>query len=112
VGTIRETLGEITVVRAGPGTLGRRSSEELGRELDALSGPGTLVVIDLSRVDGIDEAGCGAILTYQRRLSGQGGRLHVCGLSRSVRLLFLLLCIHRRLEVFNTEYEAIEAFRQ
>jgi hypothetical protein len=92
MGTIRETLSKITVVRASPGTLGRRSSEDLGRELADLS--------------------CGAILAYQRRLSGQGGRLHVCGLSRSVRLLFLLLCIHRRLEVFNTEYEAVEAFRQ
>jgi anti-anti-sigma regulatory factor len=112
MGTIRETAGQITIIRASPGTLGRRNSEELGRELAALSGPGPLVVIDLSLVDRIDEAGFGAILAYQRLLAGQGGRLHVCGLSRSVRLLFLLLCLHRRLEVFNSEYEAIEAFRQ
>lgn len=106
-----ETPGSVTVVRAASGTLGPRNSAELGRKLASLTGPGAQVVIDLSGVDDIDEAGCGMILASQRRLSGEGGRLHVCGLSRPVRLRFQVARMHRRLEVFNTEREAIKAFR-
>ena len=111
-GTVRETVGQVTVVRAAPGTLGPRNSEELGRALAALAGPGVRVVLDLGRVDDIDEAGCGVILACHRRLSGEGGRLNVCGLSRPVRLHFQVARMHQRLEVFNTEREAIESLRR
>ena len=110
VETIREAAGgEVTVVRVAARSLGARNAGELGRDLDALAGPGARVVIDLRDVAAIDGAGCGAILTGHRRLTGEGGRLHVCGLSRSLRLPLQLVRMHRRLEVYNTELEAIEA---
>jgi anti-anti-sigma factor len=107
----RVRVGGVTVVRVKTAALDSARSRELEHGLAELAGPDARIVVDLGDVESIDGAGCAALLSCHRRVIQHGGRLKVCGASGPTRLPLQLARIHRRMEVFNTEEEALRAFR-
>jgi anti-anti-sigma factor len=107
----RVRVGDVTVVRVKASALDSARSKQLEHGLAELAGPGAKIVVDLGDVGSIDGPGCGALLSGHRRVVQHGGRLKVCGASGPARLPLQLARIHRRMEVFNTEEEALRAFR-
>jgi len=68
------------------------------------------VLIDLTDVQFVDSSGLGALLSCLRQISADGGRLRLCGISRTVRSLFELVRMHRVFDIRATQAEALAAF--
>ncbi len=68
------------------------------------------VVMDLKGIEFIDSSGLGSILSILRLLHRQGGDLKIAGLTKSVRAMFELVCMHKIFEIYNTPEEAVRSF--
>jgi anti-sigma B factor antagonist len=60
----------------------------------------------------VDSSALGAILTCLRRLKEAGGDLKICGLSKSVRIIFELVRFHKIMDIYGTQEEAVNAFQR
>lgn len=69
------------------------------------------VVLDLSSVQFVDSAGCGAILSCLRQINQKSGELKVCNVQKGVQTLFELVRMHRILEFYPTRKEALASFQ-
>ena len=83
-----------------------RFKEQMG-ELAART---SRVVVDLSSVQFIDSAGCGALLLFHKLLLDNGGGLKVCCITPPVRALFELVRMQRVLEVHADREQALRSF--
>ncbi len=68
------------------------------------------LVLDLARVNFIDSAGCGAVLSALRKVSAAGGDLKLCAVTKPVRALFELVRMHKVIDIFHTREEAVRSF--
>lgn len=78
---------------------------------EVLAEPGVNVVFDMRRVQFVDSAGIGAIVSCLKQLSVFGGDLKLCEVAKPVRGLFELVRLHRLLDILNTREEALRAFQ-
>lgn len=106
-----ERIGSVTVVRV-PGEFLDASTvkafkEGIGRVID---GGADKVVLDMSHLQFVDSSGLGAILSCLRKLNSAGGDLKLIGMTRPVRALFELVRMHRIMDIYDTETEALRAF--
>jgi anti-sigma B factor antagonist len=106
-----EKTGDVTVLSPQVDHLGADNCKRFGRAFTASVTPGARVVLDLSRVQYFDSAGCGALITCIRHLRSGGGDLKLCGLTTQVRVLFELVRLHNLLDILNTREEAVRAFQ-
>ena len=70
---------------------------------------GALVVLDLSRVEYMDSAGLGGLVSAHRTARTAGGDLVVTDLTPGVRTIFEMVQLHRVIRVFNHRAEALRA---
>ncbi len=77
----------------------------------ALAEPGAKVLFDMQRVQFVDSAGIGAIVSCLRKLSASDGDLKLCDVAKPVRSLFALVRLHRLIDILNTKEEALRAFQ-
>lgn len=70
----------------------------------------TRVVLNLRHLEFIDSSGIGAILSFLRALNASGGDLKLCELSNPVRTIFELVRMHRIVEIYNNQEEAVRTF--
>lgn len=68
------------------------------------------VVFDLHRLKFIDSSGLGAFLAILKALHGRGGELKLSAMTKTVRTVFELVCMHKIFEIFNTSDEALRSF--
>lgn len=81
--------GSLVVVPSG--RVDSNSSSELERALVALTGSGeTRIVVDLAEVEYISSAGLRVLLMVAKKLQDAKGRLVLCAMPESVRLVFEL----------------------
>ncbi len=71
----------------------------------------TNMLLDMSEQQFIDSSGCGALLSCLRELTSGGGNLKICGVQKSVRVIFELVRMHRIIDIFNTRDEALESYK-
>lgn len=69
------------------------------------------VIMDISKVEFVDSSGLGAILSTLRTINSRGGELVLCGMTKTVRALFELVRMHKIVDTFNDEEEAIASFK-
>ena len=74
--TVLECAGRLTI-------RDRKSIDRLNADLD--SGESSQVVIDLSKLDYIDSAGLGILLSLREGAIGRGKRISISGAANSVR---------------------------
>lgn len=86
------------------------NAAEFKRDIAPALAANTRLVLDLSRMRFIDSSGLGAMLSCLRQLTGKGGDLKLCGLSKQVRALFELVRMHRIFDIYDTRAEAVGAF--
>ena len=71
-------------------------------------------ILDMSRVGFVDSTGCGAILGCMKYFHVEGagtGSLKLCMLAPPVRALFEMIRLHKIVEIYNTQDEAVRAYR-
>ncbi len=107
-----EHADNVAIVILTGAQLDASSAEEFKRDIaPVLEGHGQ-VIFDLGQLGFIDSSGLGALLSCLRHLQARGGDLKLCNISKSVRALFELVRMHKIFHIFNTQEEAVHAFRQ
>jgi len=70
------------------------------------------VVINLDKVSYIDSSGIGALISSLSNLKKYQGGLKICNVSGSVRKVFELTKLTSFFEIYDSEQEAISAFKK
>jgi anti-sigma B factor antagonist len=70
------------------------------------------VVINLDKVSYIDSSGIGALISSLSNLKKYQGGLKICNVSGSVRKVFELTKLTSFFEIYDSEQEAIDAFKK
>jgi len=104
-----EMMDVVVMEIPGP-SLDASNSKKFKNEIAPAVQSSTRVIFDMSRVQFVDSAGLGAILSCLRQLNAKGGDMKVFGLSKAVRALFELVRMHKVVEIHNTKEEALSAF--
>lgn len=107
---VLDRVGDVTVAAVGSEFLDASNSKEFKQEMASVVEGTRKLVLDFGRVSFVDSSGCGAILTCLRQLTAAGGDMKLCGVSKPVRALFQLVRMHRILDIYNTQNEAVAAF--
>ncbi len=105
-----ELKNDIAIVDIPVNELDASNVGDLKRSMAGILEKYHKVVIDLHRTQFVDSSGLGAILSFLRQVSGAGGDLKLCGLSRQVRATFELVRMHRIFEILDTREEAVRTF--
>ena len=107
-----EKIGDVTIIELPYEKIDVGSKPDFQADVaEVLSEPGAKVVLDMQRVQFVDSAGIGAIVSCLRQLSGSGGDLKLCEVAKPVRALFELVRLHRLLDILNTKEEALQSFQ-
>lgn len=107
---VTEQAGSVVVVTPQGEFLDASNAEQFKRDSAALLAGNTRVVFNMGRLQFVDSAGLGALLSCMRKLSGAGGDLKLCGLSKPVRATFEVSRMHRIFDIYDTNDEAVRAF--
>jgi anti-sigma B factor antagonist len=67
------------------------------------------VVIHFGKVEMIDSAGLGLLISLLKQVGARGGDLKLAALSKRIRLVFEITRTHRIFEILDTREEAIAA---
>lgn len=109
---IMERTNNVTVVTIPGDSLDAANAKEFKRSVSDTLARSSKVVFDLSHLQFVDSSGLGAILSCFRQLSATGGDLKLCGMTKSVRVLFELVRMHRVFDIYNSKGEAVRAFEE
>jgi anti-sigma B factor antagonist len=105
-----EKIGDVAVVQVHGEHLDASVADEFRRDMTPLIEADPRMVLDMSRMQFLDSAGLGALLSCLRRLSAEEGDLKLCGLTRPVRSVFEISRMHRIFDIYDTRDEALRAF--
>lgn len=103
---------DVMVVSLNDQHLDASNSGQFKSQLKEMVAQNNKVVLDMSAVNFVDSSGLGAILSGLRLATHRGGDLKISGMSRSVRILFELVRMHKIIEVFAEKDEAVRSFLQ
>ena len=107
-----EKFDNITVVTLVADHLDAGNVDLFRDQIDPLLSDFDRVVFDFSQLNFIDSSGLGAILFCQRDIISNNGVLKICGVSKSIRLFFELVRMHKVVDIEKTREEAILHFQQ
>lgn len=105
-----EQSGNVTVIHVESNHLDAGNTTQFRNAVSEAIAGRQGVLIDLTDVQFVDSSGLGALLSCLRQISADGGRLRLCGISRTVRSLFELVRMHRVFEIHGSREEALAAF--
>ena len=106
----KEQEGDVVIVTPQGEFLDASNAEQFKRDSAALLAGSSRVVFDMSRLQFVDSAGLGALLSCMRKLSGAGGDLKLIGLTKPVRATFEVSRMHRIFDIYTSKEEAVKAF--
>ncbi len=104
-----EQVQEITVVGLRSDHLDMGNVEAFVSAVTPVLETGTKVLFDMSQLQFVDSAGLGALMACRRQLSGVGGELTLCGMTKKVRSVFEISRMHRLFDIAETREEAINS---
>ncbi len=105
-----EKMDGVAVATVPVEELDASNSGEFKRDIAPVLQSQSKLILDLSQLRFVDSSGLGAMLSCLRQLSGKGGDLKLCSMSKQVRALFELVRMHRIFEIYSTKDEAVQAF--
>jgi anti-sigma B factor antagonist len=68
------------------------------------------IVADLSTVSFIDSTALATLVKGMKRCRQHGGDLYICGLVKTVRIIFELTRLDKAFKIYETRSEAVDAF--
>ncbi|MBX7219093.1 MAG: STAS domain-containing protein [Blastocatellia bacterium] len=107
-----EEMNGVLVVTIHEKALDASSVKQFKTDMTPVLEHAKLVIFDLSQLEFVDSSGLGAILSCLRQLTGKGGDLKLCGMTKPVRALFELVRMHRIFDILNTREEALHTIRR
>jgi anti-sigma B factor antagonist len=76
---------------------------------DITSKKPALLVVNLEEVNFLDSTGLATLVQGQKQAQALNGKMNLCGLRQSVRIIFELTRLDSFFEIFSTEEEAVTA---
>jgi anti-sigma B factor antagonist len=108
----RRLVGRVVVLSCR----GKITAREEGQALQSAVTEATLgtkkVVLDVAEVGFVDSGGVGVLVRIFRALRSHGGDLKICRVPPDLYRVLQIAHLHTILEIYETETEAVEAFRQ
>lgn len=104
----RRTLGEITILDCSGRIVVRRETEFLFDAASFAIEHSRTVLLNLSRVTSIDSGGLGTLILLSRLAKTFSADLKLCGADGCVLELIKLTGLHKVLNLFPSEEDAIE----
>lgn len=104
------TVGDVVVIELLGETVDAAVADDVKGQLSYLATEHPKLVVDIHQVRFLDSAGCGALVTAQRRFQEAGGDMRVCSPTPEVKTLLELARLTRILAVYDTRAEAVAAF--
>lgn len=109
---VTKKVGDIVVIGLGePGTLEASNVGPFRETMANLVKDATRVLIDMGNITFLDSSGLGALVAIWRSISSRDGEIKLCRIGPSVRTVFELTRIHRVLEIYDTEEEALASYQ-
>ena len=93
------TIGAIKVIQPVAPSLDASNVASFREKMVPLLADGNRLVVDLEKIEFIDSAGIGALISCLRIAAERNAQLVLCGLSRPVKALFELMRMHRVFEI-------------
>jgi anti-sigma B factor antagonist len=106
-----EHNGDVTIVSLVGAQLDANTAAEFKHSVAPVLDAHSQVIFDLSQLGFVDSSGLGALLSCLHQIHARSGDLKLCGMSKPVRALFELVRMHKIFHIFNSQEEAIQAFR-
>lgn len=107
---IEETMiGTVKVIHPVISNLDAANVASFREKIVPLLADGSRLVLDLDKVEFIDSAGIGALISCLRIAAERNVQLVLCGLSRPVKALFELMRMHRVFEIHPDRDSAVGA---
>lgn len=69
------------------------------------------VIFDIHKLTFIDSSGLGVFLSLMRFLNARGGELKIANMTKPIRAVFELVCMHKIFDIYNTTEEAMSSFK-
>lgn len=105
-----EKIDDVAVLTFPVESLDASNAKEIKKEMEPFLLENKFLIFDLSNLEFVDSSGLGALLSCLRKMKDAGGDLRLCGMQKTVRVLFELVRMHRIFEIFNTKEEAVLSF--
>ena len=107
-----EKFDNISVITIIADHLDAGNVDDFHSKIDPILADFDRVVFDFSNLSFIDSSGLGAILFCQRDIISNNGILKICGVSKSIKLFFELVRMHKVVDIEKTRDEAVLHFQQ
>lgn len=105
-----ETTNSVTVLQLD-GRFDAYEAPQISAWIDEHITPSqSQIVADLSAVSFIDSTALATLVKGMKRCRQHGGDLYICGLVKTVRIIFELTRLDKAFRIFETRAEAVDAF--
>ncbi len=105
-----ETSAGVVTIRLS-GYLVASNPASIRRLVNFRSGdPAPRVIVDLARVRFIDSFGMSTIFKFVARCRAKGGDVKLAGLQRHIQRPFMMLRLHKQIELFSCHKKALQSF--
>jgi len=84
------------------------NSEEIKKLLINGSVGAEKVVLNMGKITFVDSSGLGVILTVFRHIKENNGKMIICSVKESVKVLFKLVRLSHMIEIVDSESEALD----
>jgi anti-sigma B factor antagonist len=105
-------IGRVVVLNCRGRITTGEETQALQQELTRLTLGIKNVVLGLAEVEFVDSGGIGTLVRIFRSLRAHGGDLKLCKVPESLLRVFQITHVHTVLEIYETEAQAVEAFRR
>jgi len=68
------------------------------------------IIFDMVKVEFMDSSGCGALISYARKIKNNNGTLKLCNISDQVHSIFDLIQLNRYFDIYSGQERAINSF--
>ena len=105
-----EQIKDIQIINVEYKSLDASKVEEFLRKVSDDIVKSNKNLIDLSRVDFVDSAGLGSLLSCLKKAKTSNGNLKLFGLTKSVRALFELMRMQKIFSIYDSKEMAIASY--
>jgi len=102
-----EKINDIVVLTVQFEALDAKTAKEIRQEFDAVTEAGIQVLLDLEKVQFVDSAGLGAIVSWLKQLRSIHGDLMICNVNKAVRALFELVRMRKLVDIHDDRNQAL-----
>ena len=108
---VTKKVGEVVVVGlTEPSVLDSSNVEDFRKKMTDMVEHGTRLVVDMTNITIFDSSGLHAFVAIGRHVSSMDGQVKLCRMDALFRNVFQLMGIHRVLQTYDTEEEALASY--